>query len=62
MKKIINIILILGFLLVDFFFFHDIFKAGEIITLPQYLTGALSILVFVITIQSLLQKKNTIQA
>ncbi len=57
MKKIIDIILIIGFLAVDFFFFHDIFKAGEIITRPQYLTGILSILVFVVSIQSLLKNK-----
>lgn len=56
MRKIIDIILILGFLAVDFFFFHDFFKTGEIITLPQYLTGLLSIPVFVVSIQSLLKK------
>jgi len=56
MKKIIDILLILGFLVVDFLFFHDFLKAGEMITLPQYLTGILSILVFIISIQSLLKK------
>ena len=56
MRKIIDIILIVGFLAVDFFFFHDLLKAGEVITLPQYLTGLLSIPVFVISVQSLLQK------
>lgn len=56
MRKIIGIILILGFLAVDFFFFHDFFKAGEAATLPQYLTGLLSVPVFVISIQSLLKK------
>lgn len=56
MRKIIDIVLIFGFLVVDFFFFHDFFKAGEVITLPQYLTGLLSIPVFIISIQSLLKK------
>jgi hypothetical protein len=56
MKKIIDIVLIIGFVVVDFLFFHDFFKAGEVITLPQYLTGILSILVFVTSIQSLLKK------
>jgi hypothetical protein len=56
MQKAISAVLIVGFLLVDFFFFHDIFKAGEIITLAQYLTGILSILVIVRSTQSLLQK------
>jgi hypothetical protein len=60
MKKIIDIILILGFLVVDFFFFHDFFKAGEIITFPQYLTGALSIIVFVVCLRSLFKNKLSI--
>jgi hypothetical protein len=53
MRKIIDIILIVGFLFVDLLFFHDIFKVGEVTSLPQYLTGILSILVFVISIRSL---------
>ena len=56
MRKATDIVLILGFLVVDFFFFHDFFKASEVITLPQYLTGLLSIPVFGISIQSLLKK------
>ena len=47
MRKVIDVVLIFGFLLVDLFFFHDIFKAGEVTTLPQYVTGFLSILVFI---------------
>jgi hypothetical protein len=58
MRKIIDIILILGFLVVDFLFFHDLFKSGEIISFPQYLTGFLSIIVFVISLQSLLKKNK----
>lgn len=58
MRKIINIILILGFLAVDFFFFHDFFKAAEVITFPQYLTVILSIPVFIISIKALLKNKN----
>jgi len=53
MRSIIDIVLIVGFLTVDFFFFHDFFKAGEIITLPQYLTGVLSIVVIALSVQSL---------
>ncbi len=56
MRKITDIILVLGFLVVDFLFFHDFLKAGEIITIPQYLTGLLSIPVFVISLQSLLKR------
>jgi hypothetical protein len=56
MRKIIDIVLIVGFVVVDFFFFHDMFKMGEGITLPQYLTGLLSIPVIVISVQSLLKK------
>jgi hypothetical protein len=47
--------LIVGFLVVDFFFFHDLFKTGEVTTLPQYMTGVLSIMVFAICSQSLLK-------
>jgi hypothetical protein len=53
MKKFIDIVLILGFLFVDFLFFHDVFKAGETITTAQYLTGALSIIVIVKSLKSL---------
>lgn len=56
MRKALDIILIAGFLVVDFLFFHDVFKAGEVTTLPQYLTGILSIPVFVVSVQSLLKK------
>jgi hypothetical protein len=55
MKRVLDVGLILGFLAVDFLFFHDIFKAGEVTTLPQYVTGFLSILVFAICSQSLLK-------
>lgn len=58
MGKTLDVVLILGFLLVNFFFFHDFFKAGEVITLPQYLTGVLSIPVFVISIRSLLNTSD----
>lgn len=56
MVKLISIVLILGFLAVDFLFFHDIFKPGETISLAQYLTGLLSIPVFIISIRSLSEK------
>jgi hypothetical protein len=43
MRRASLAILILGFLFVDFLFFHDILKPDEVTTLPQYLTGGLSI-------------------
>jgi hypothetical protein len=43
MMKALAVTLIVGFLVVDFLFFHDIMKPGEVITFPQYLTGLLSI-------------------
>jgi len=55
MRKLIDIVLVLGFLFVDFIFFHDVFKVGETTSLGQYLTGILSILVFAVSIQSLLK-------
>ncbi len=56
MRKIIDILLILGFLFVDFLLFHDIFKVGEQGTLAQYLIGLLSIPVIIISTRSLLKK------
>lgn len=56
MRKVIDIVLIVGFLAVDFFFFHDFFKAGEVVTLPQYMTGALSVLVIALSAWSLLKR------
>ena len=50
--------LIAGFLAVDFFFFHDIFKSGEVTSLPQYMTGVLSLAVFAICAQSLLKSSR----
>jgi hypothetical protein len=55
MKKVLDAVLIAGFLAVDLFFFHDFFKAGEIITLPQYLTGLLSVIVIILSAKSLLE-------
>jgi hypothetical protein len=54
----LDIALIFGFLAVDFLFFHDLFKAGEVTSLPQYMTGFLSILVFAICAQSLLTQRR----
>ncbi len=56
MRKLTYIVLIIGFLVVDFFFFHDALKAGEVITLPQYLTGLLSLLVFWVSARSLARR------
>lgn len=49
MKKVLALVLIVGFLLVDFLFFHDILKRGETATFAQYLTGVLSIPVLVLS-------------
>ena len=49
MKKALAIVLIAGFLIVDFLFFHDVLKVGETITFPQYLTGLLSVPVIVLS-------------
>lgn len=53
MNKAISIVLVIGFLAVDFLFFHDFFKPGEIITPAQYLTGLLSLVVFGVAAQVL---------
>ena len=62
MKKALAIVLIVGFLSVDFLFFHDILKPGEIITIPQYLTGLLSIPVVVVAFLYLLRGTGMFRA
>jgi hypothetical protein len=54
--KILHAILIIGFLVVDWLIFHDIFKGGETYTVTEFLTGALSLLVFFTSGKSLLKK------
>jgi len=51
MERALAVAVIVGFLLVDFLFFHDIFKPGETVTFPQYLTGFLSIPVMITCLQ-----------
>lgn len=58
MRRALDVALILGFLAVDFLFFHDLWKAGEVTTVPQYVTGLLSILVFAVCGQSLLTQRR----
>jgi hypothetical protein len=58
MRRLLDAGLIVGFLAVDFLFFHDIFKAGEVTTVPQYMTGFLSIVVFAVCSQSLLKPRR----
>jgi hypothetical protein len=55
MRRTLDLGLIVGFLAVDFLFFHDVFKAGEVTTLPQYVTGVLSIGVFALCGASMLK-------
>ena len=55
MKKALAVALIIGFLLVDFLFFHDILKPGESPTAAQYLTGLLSIPVLIVSAYYLLR-------
>lgn len=62
MRKIIDVVLIAGFLAVDFFFFHDLFKVGEIITIPQYLTGGLSVIVIALSMWSLVRNDHALAA
>ena len=61
MRKAVDISLILGFLAVDFLFFHDILKPGETISPAQYLVGLLSIPVIIVSTQSLLKKVRLFQ-
>ena len=59
MKKTLAVVLIVGFLVVDFLFFHDILKPGESPTAAQYLTGLLSIPVLIASAHYLLREKSS---
>ena len=61
MKKALAIVLIVGFVSVDFLFFHDILKPGEVVTFPQYLTGLLSIPVMVLAFLYLLRSTGVLR-
>jgi len=56
MNKILDLILIIGFVVVDFLFFHDILKAGEATTPVQILVGVLSLIVIVRSVSNLLRR------
>lgn len=58
MRRLLDVVLIAGFLAVDLFFFHDVFKPGETTSLPQWLTGVLSVGVFAICAQSILKSSR----
>jgi hypothetical protein len=58
MRRTLDTSLILGFLAVDFLFFHDLLKPGVVTTLPQYMTGFLSVIVFAVCAQSLLAQRR----
>ena len=57
MRKAVDVTLIVGFLAIDWFLFHDLFKPGEKYNFVQYLTGLLSLPVLVIAVQSLCRNK-----
>jgi hypothetical protein len=61
LKKTLAAVLIVGFLVVDFLFFHDVFKSGEVVTFPQYLTGLLSVPVLVVSAWTLVAGKPKAQ-
>lgn len=56
-KKMVCVSLILGFLFVDFLFFHDILKPGESTSFAQYLTGVLSVPAVLLAAHELFQAK-----
>jgi hypothetical protein len=58
MRKGVAIVLIAGFAIFDWLRFHDILKP-EAPTVADWLTGALSILVFYVAAQSLIAGSET---
>jgi len=61
-KRVLAIVLLVGFLSVDFLFFHDILTPGEVVTFPQYLTGLLSLPVMVVALVYLLRGTDMFRA
>lgn len=59
MKKLLSVVLVVGFLFVDFLFFHDVLKQGEVTTLPQYLTGVLSVPVIIVAVRELFKRSQS---
>lgn len=57
MTNAINVVLIIGFIVLDWLRFHDIFKP-EVPTAADWLTGLLSLLVFYVAVKPLLTKDD----
>ena len=55
MRHAVDIVLIVGFVILDWIRFHDIFKP-EAPTVADWLTGILSLLVFYVAVSSLATK------
>lgn len=60
MRKSVSIVLIVGFLVLDWLRFHDIFKP-ERPTLADWLTGVLSLFVFYLALVSLFDRGRSTQ-
>ncbi len=58
MKQFSDILLIVGFAAVDGLFFHDLFKPGEVTSVPQILTGMLSLIVIYKSFKSLMPDRT----
>lgn len=58
MQKVLDVVVIAGFLLVDFFLFHDFRAPGETFTVVDYMIGMLSIIVIIRAALSLVGTKQ----
>jgi hypothetical protein len=58
MRRTIDVVLIVGFLFLDWLRFHDILKP-ELPTVADWLTAALSLLVFYVAARSLVARTPT---
>lgn len=57
-QRAIHATLIIGFAVVDWFFFHDLFKPGEATNPVQLLVGLLSVLVFLTSAAALVRLRT----
>ena len=55
MKRAVYLVLVVGFVILDWMRFHDFNKPGEVLTTADWLTGFLSLLVFYLAIDSLMK-------
>jgi len=58
MNRAVYLVLVVGFVILDWMRFHDFNKPGEVLTTADWLTGFLSLLVFYLAIDPLVNTRQ----